>query len=121
MDWSFGEFLWAMFVFYLWLIVIWMFISIFTDIFRREDLSGWGKAGWVFLIVVLPFLGILIYVIVRPKPTVAERQMFMSASRYDQQGGGHSAAEEIERLAKLKDEGKISAEEYEKLKQRALA
>ena len=53
------EFFWYMFVFYLFFMVIWMFIQVFADIFRRENLSGWGKAGWILLIFIVPFLGIL--------------------------------------------------------------
>jgi hypothetical protein len=57
-----GEVLWAMLVFFFWFMAIWIFINVFGDIFRREDVSGWGKAGWIFLIFVLPFLGVLITV-----------------------------------------------------------
>jgi hypothetical protein len=64
--WTFGTFLWGMVAFFFWFVFIWMFISAFADIFRRRDLSGWAKAGWIFLIAVLPLLGILIYVIARP-------------------------------------------------------
>src|SRR5690348_10175032 len=65
-NWTFGTFLWSMVVFFLWFVVIWMFIAIFADIFRR-DMSGWAKAGWIVLIVILPFIGILAYVIARPR------------------------------------------------------
>jgi Phospholipase_D-nuclease N-terminal len=66
MEWTFGTLLWSMLVFFFWFMFIWMFVAIFADILRR-DLSGWAKAGWIVLIVVLPFLGILIYLIARPK------------------------------------------------------
>ena len=65
--WTFGNFLWAMLVFYFWLMIIWIFIAIFRDIFTRDDLSGGGKAGWLLVIFFLPFFGALIYVIARPK------------------------------------------------------
>ena len=55
-----------MFVFFFWFMLIWMFIMVFADIFRRKDLSGGAKAGWVLLIFILPFFGILIYLIARP-------------------------------------------------------
>jgi hypothetical protein len=57
---------WYMFIFYLFFMLIWMFISTFADIFRRQDLSGWGKAGWVLAIFVVPLLGILVYVMTKP-------------------------------------------------------
>ena len=60
-------FFWYMVMFYVLFAVIWMFIQVFADIFRRRDLSGAGKAGWILLLVVLPFLGVLIYMIMRPK------------------------------------------------------
>jgi uncharacterized membrane protein len=65
--WSFGTFMWGMLAFFFWFMFIWMFIATFADIFRRRDLSGWGKAAWIAVIVILPFLGILIYVIARPR------------------------------------------------------
>jgi hypothetical protein len=65
--WTFGDFLWAMLVFFFWVMVIWIFITVFVDIFRRPDLGGWGKAGWIVLIFIVPFLGALIYIIARPR------------------------------------------------------
>lgn len=119
MEWSFGDVLWSMLVFFFWLMFIWMFIAVFGDIFRRDDLSGWGKAGWVFLIFVLPLLGILIYMIARPKMTEQDRRMMTEAEERQRRLAGYSAADEIAKLARLRDEGQISAEEYERLKARA--
>ena len=59
-------FFWYMLMFYFLFMLIWMFIATFADIFHRKDISGWGKAGWILVIFVLPFLGILIYVFSRP-------------------------------------------------------
>jgi putative oligomerization/nucleic acid binding protein/phospholipase D-like protein len=117
---NFGEFLWAMVAFFFWFMVIWIFISIFGDIFRRNDLSGGAKAGWVVLIVILPFLGCLIYMIARPKMTEQDREM---AAQYEEQQrrlSGYSAADEVEKLAKLRDAGELTAEEYEAAKARAM-
>ena len=69
------EFFWYMLMFYLFFMVIWMFVQVFADIFRRENLTGWGKAGWIFLIFWVPFLGILIYMIVRPKNPEQDQRM----------------------------------------------
>lgn len=120
-EWSLGSVIWAMIVFYFWFMFIWMFIGIFTDIFRRDDLSGGAKAGWLILIVLLPLLGILIYMAVRPKMTDQDRQMMADAQEMRRRMEGFSAADEIAKLAKLRDEGKITAEEYEAMKQRSLA
>jgi hypothetical protein len=120
MDWSFGDVLWSMVVFFFWFMFIWMFIAVFSDIFRRDDISGGAKAGWIFLIVILPFLGILIYVIARPKMTEQDKRMMSEAQEAQRRATGYSAADEIAKLAKLRDEGQISAEEYERLKAQAL-
>ena len=93
MDWNFGEVLWTMLVFFFWIIFIWMFIAIFADIFRRDDLSGWGKAGWIVLVVVLPFIGILIYMIARPKMTEQDRRMLTELQERERRMAGYSAAD----------------------------
>ena len=115
-----GDALWAMLAFFFWFMVIWMFIGVFADIFRRNDLSGGAKAGWIFLIFVLPFLGILIYMIARPKMTEQDKQMMTEMQERQRRLEGYSSADEIAKLAKLCDEGKITVEEYEQLKAKAL-
>ena len=120
-EWSLGSVIWAMVVFFFWFMFIWMFIAIFSDIFRRDDIGGGAKAGWIILICVLPFVGILIYMIVRPKMTEQDRQMMMEAQEQQRRLQGYSAADEVAKLAKLRDEGKITAEEYESMKQRAMS
>ena len=120
MDWTFGTFLWSTVVFFFWFAVIWMFVGIFADIFRRDDLSGWGRAGWIFLIVALPFLGILIYVIARPR--TASTGAYYAAPTASMNGhGSRSPAEEISKASALYESGKITQAEYEQLKARALA
>jgi len=120
-EWSLGSVIWAMVVFFFWFMFIWMFIAIFADIFRRNDIGGGAKAGWIILICILPFLGILIYMIARPKMTEQDRQMMMEAQEQQRRLQGYSAADEVAKLAKLRDEGKITAEEYESMKQRAMS
>lgn len=119
-EWNLGDALWAMLVFFFWFMAIWIFISIFADIFRRNDLSGWGKAGWIFLIFIVPFLGALIYVIARPKMTAQDKEMIEQAQEAQRRISGYSSADEINKLAKLRDEGKITAEEYEDMKRKAM-
>jgi hypothetical protein len=116
-----GEFLWAMFAFFFWFMFIWMFIVAFGDIFRRDDLTGWGKAGWIILLVVLPLLGLLIYSIARPQMTEQDRRMAAEASEWRRRAAGTSTADEIAKLAQLRDAGDLTAEEYESMKRRALA
>jgi len=120
MEWSFGDVLWTMVVFFFWFMAIWVFIAVFGDIFRRDDVSGWGKAGWILLIFVLPFLGVLIYVIARPKMTEQDRRMAQEAMERERRVSGYSTADEVAKLAALRDAGEISAQEYEEMKSRAM-
>ena len=118
MQLNFGDILLTTLALFVWAALIWMFIAVFGDIFRRRDLSGLAKAGWVFLIVVLPFLGILFYVIARPPweelaSSVGERTDFTYTRL--------SAADEIEKAAKLQAAGAITAEEFATIKEQALA
>jgi hypothetical protein len=108
-----------MVVFFFWFAVIWMFITVFADILRR-DMSGWAKAGWIILIVLLPFLGILIYLIARPRTAPRDVELFdwdTSAQRRTQE---YRPADEIATAAQLHDQGRISAAEFEFLKRQAL-
>ena len=65
-EWNLGSVLWAMVAFMFWIMAIWLFIALFTDIFRRKDISGAAKAGWILLIFILPLIGSLIYISARP-------------------------------------------------------
>ena len=85
-EWTFGSVLWAMVVFFFWFMLIWIFIGVFADLFRRNDLSGWAKAGWLLLIFILPFFGILIYLIARPS-IVDAREMSGSAGQMQPSAG----------------------------------
>jgi hypothetical protein len=116
-----GRFLWAMLVFFFWFIAVLMFISAFADIFRRYDLGGWAMAGWIFLIAVLPLLGVLTYVIFRPRMTPEDQRRVAGGMAWRRHGTGYSAADEIGKAATLHEEGRISAEEFERIKKQALA
>ena len=102
-----GDWLWAMVVFFFWFMAIWIFIQIFADIFHRRDLSGAAKAGWIVLIFVLPFLGALIYMIARPKMTEQDREDIARVQEAQRRLSGYSPAEELEKLAKLRDAGEL--------------
>jgi predicted membrane channel-forming protein YqfA (hemolysin III family) len=119
-EWSFGSVLWAMVVFFFWVAAIWLFIALFTDIFRRDDLSGWAKAGWIILMFVVPFLGALIYIIARPKMTAQDKRIIEEQQEIQRRITGYSPADEVEKLAKLRDSGEITAEEYEDAKRKAM-
>ena len=110
----------AMIEFFFIFMLIWIFIAVFADIFRRNDLSGGAKALWILFIFVLPLIGVLIYMIGRPKMTEQDKEMMMQAQEAQRRAQGYSPADEVAKLAKLRDEGKITAEEYEQMKQQAM-
>src|SRR3954447_11128363 len=118
---------WTIFIFFAWVIWFWLLITVFADIFRRRDLSGWGKAGWTVFVLVLPFLGVLIYMITQ-SGKMAERQQAEAkaqAARYgvspSANGAAESTTEQIAKAKQLLDDGAISPAEYDTLKQKALA
>ena len=126
MDWSLWEVIWTTFVVFLWISVLMIYFNVIVDVFRSHDLSGRGKAGWLIVLVVLPFIGLLIYTIARG-PGMAERATRDQLDRADQiraaQGdvGGGDPAAQIARAKELLDSGAIDGAEYEKLKARAMA
>jgi hypothetical protein len=118
---------WTMFVFFLWVAWFWLLISVFADIFRSDDLSGWGKAGWVLLTVLLPYLGVFVYLIARGR-TMQEREVKRqreleeaTASYIRGVASAPSTTEELARLAQLRDSGALSDEEFSAQKARVLA
>ena len=114
---TFLDVIWWMLIVFFWTMIIWMFIAVFADVFRRQDLSGWAKAGWSLAFIFLPLLGILIYIIVRPKEMLADTWPTGSAG----QVGGASATEDIAKAQELLKSGAINQEEFDQLKRRALA
>jgi hypothetical protein len=99
---------------------IWIFISLFGDIFRRNDLSGGTKAIWIIVLCLLPFLGALIYIVARPKVTPQDVQMMAQAEAAQKAVAGVSTADELAKLQQLKSSGVITEPEYEALKKKAI-
>ena len=125
-SYPFINIVWSMVIFFCWILWFWLLFTVWFDIFRRHDLSGWGKAGWLIFTIVLPFLGVFVYLIAESKG-MAERNVQQASAQkaqFDQYvrdtAGGGSAAE-IERAKKLLDSGAITQAEYDQLKQKALA
>ena len=111
---------WAMLMFYLFFLWIWLLIKLFADIFRR-DLSGWAKAGWTIFLILVPFLAALIYLIAEGKG-MAEREVrdYQAAQSAQEEyirsvagSGGPSPADEVAKLAALRDRGVLTNEEFE--------
>ena len=119
-DFGLGEVLLSVLWIFGFVIFFWLLITIFSDLFRDHETSGWAKAFWVIFVILFPFLGILIYLIVRGKGMAARAQAArkhdIEALRTELGTGGASAADELAKLADLKDRGAISDEEYQRLK-----
>jgi len=126
-DFGTGQVFLSMLWFFLFFIWIWLLIVVFSDLFRSHDLGGWSKALWVIGIIILPYLGVLLYLIVRGHKMAEHAQQAAAAQdaaakAYIQQAAGSSgsAADEIQRLADLKAQGVISDAEFEAGKAKAL-
>jgi uncharacterized membrane protein YcjF (UPF0283 family) len=118
--------LWDILIIFAWVLFIWVAIVVFTDIFRRRDISGWGKAGWVILIVILPWIGVLIYLIANHDGMAErnEKQNKAAQAQFDdyvrQAAGTGGPASEIETAKKLLDSGAITQAEFDAIKAKAL-
>jgi hypothetical protein len=124
-DYPFLDVFWSMIIFFFWVIWIWIVITVLIDIFRRDDVGGFAKAIWVIFVVVLPWLGVLIYLIVEHdgmrnrsvRQAESQKQQF---DQYVREAAGGSASE-IAKAKELLDSGAITQQEFEQLKGRALA
>lgn len=126
-EWGVGQIFWSMLWFFLFFIWIWLLIVVFADIFRSHDLGGFAKFLWILFIIVLPFLGIFVYLIARghkmsehaaqdaKAQDAAMRQYVQSVASTP------SAADELQKAADLKAKGVIDDAEYERLKAKALS
>ena len=126
-DYPFLNILGSMILFFSWVIWIWMMIAILSDVFRRRDLSGWGKAGWTAFLIILPFLGALIYLVShgdgmaeRRAQDVQGQQAQMDDYVRSVAGSGGPAAE-IDKAKQLLDSGAINQTEFDAIKAKALA
>ena len=118
---------WTIFIIFLWVIWIWILITVFIDIFRSHDLSGWAKALWFIFVLVLPVIGVLVYLIARGGKMheravrQAQRQDEQFRSYVQEAAGSQSSADQLARLADLRDRGVITAEEFNREKAKILA
>ena len=108
----------SIFIFVLW---FWLLITIFTDLFRRHDISGWAKAIWVIALIIFPYLGIFIYLIAQHRGMAERQSQRLQQAREDMRHFvGYSVADELEKLERLKNSGAISSEEYTRLRAKAV-
>jgi ABC-type multidrug transport system fused ATPase/permease subunit len=104
----------------------WVLITIIGDLFRDHEMSGWGKAAWVFLLIFLPFLGVLIYLVargsgMRERALADQAEAKRQFESYVRDTAGTSPADELAKLSELKDKGAISQTEFEQAKAKLLA
>ena len=117
---------WSMFIFFLWVIWIWILIMVFIDIFRSHDLSGGMKAVWFLFVLIIPLIGVLVYLIARGSKmhehaAAQARQQDQDFRAYVQDAAGSAnPADQLTKLADLRDRGVISAEEFEREKAKVL-
>jgi len=124
-DYPFLDVLWTIIVFFAWVAWIWIAITVLVDVFRRDDIGGWGKAAWVVFVIVLPFIGVLIYLITQhdgmQKRSTREAQAQKSAfDQYIRDAAGGSATE-IAKAKELLDAGTISQADFDRIKTKALS
>jgi hypothetical protein len=123
-----GQVLWSMLYFFLFFIWIWLLITVFADIFRSQDLSGGGKAAWLFFVILLPYLGVFVYLIARGKKmgehavqqAQAQDQAFRSYVK-EAAGTGTSSVDQLAQLASLRDQGVLDDAEYSRMKAKVTA
>jgi Short C-terminal domain/Phospholipase_D-nuclease N-terminal len=118
---------WSIFIFFLWVIWIWILITIFIDIFRSRDLSGWAKALWILFVLFLPMIGVLVYLIARggkmhERAVRQARQQDQAARAYIREAAGpESSADQLAKLADLREKGAITQQEFDREKAKILA
>jgi type VI protein secretion system component VasK len=128
-SYPFLDVLWTMVIFFLWVAWFWLLFGVWGDLFRREDISGWGKTAWLIFTLVVPFLGVFVYLVSQGKGMTsrnleaqqAQKQQFDSYVREAAAGGGSGPTAEIERAKTLLDQGTITSAEFDAIKQKALA
>ena len=125
-DYPFLDVLWTMLVFFGWVIWFWLLITVFGDLFRRHDISGWSKAGWTVLVVVLPYIGVLIYLGTQGKGMAERNVKNVQAAQaqmdqYVRETASAGPTAEIAKAKQLLDTGAISQAEFDQIKQKALA
>ena len=117
-DWTFGDFILGVLYVFALVILLWLVIMVFVDVFRRHDINGWVKALWVIFVVLAPWIGVLVYLITQ-HAGMAQRSTRATVQAQDElrhAGVGFSVADELDKLDRMKSEGRISDDEYQRLR-----
>jgi len=124
---TFGDVMWTMLVFFAWILFFWLLFTVFGDLFSRHDIGGWTKTGWTVFVIVLPFLGIFVYLIANGK-SMGERAAQRAEAQQAQMdtyvrsvASSDTGADQIAKGKQLLDSGAITQAEFDQLKAKALA
>jgi hypothetical protein len=119
--------MWSFFVFFAWILFFWLLITVFADLFRRHDISGWGKVGWSIFVIFLPFLGCFVYLISQGHK-MGERNVQQAQAAQTEMdsyvrsvAGSGDPADQIAKAKELLDKGAINQAEFDQIKAKALA
>jgi hypothetical protein len=125
-DYPFLDVFWTMLIFVFWVIWIWILVTVLMDLFRRQDISGWGKAAWTLFVIVLPYLGVFVYLITQGSGMAERRNAEIQTAQssfdtYVRDVASNGPSDQIARGKELLDSGAIDQAEFEQLKRKALA
>jgi hypothetical protein len=123
-DYPFMNVFWTIVIFFLWVAWIYMLVVILTDVFRRKDINGWAKAAWCIFLIVVPFLGVLVYLIAEHKGMEERQEREVATQQQAQESYIRSVSggptNEIAQAKDLLDKGAITQQEYDAIKDKAL-
>jgi hypothetical protein len=126
-EYPFLEIFWTILIFFAFFIWIWLLFVVFADVFRRSDIGGWGKTGWIIFIIILPYLGVFVYLIAEHKGmterTIAQQKAAQaSMDQYVREtAGGSDPTQQIAQASELLKSGAITQAEFDSIKAKALA
>jgi len=126
-NYTFMSFFWDVLLFMAWIIWFWLLITVFADLFRRHDTSGFSKVLWVIFVIIIPYFGVLVYLLVEHKGMTERnvKQVQAQQQQFDQYvksvSGSGDPAEQISKAKALLDSGTITQAEFDQIKQKALA
>jgi hypothetical protein len=124
-DYPFLDIFWTMLIFFMWVIWVWILITVLMDLFRRHDIGGWAKAAWTLFVIVLPFLGVFMYLITQGGRMAERQSAELQAGRasfdsYVRDVAANGPTDQIAKGKELLDSGAIDQAEFELLKRKAL-
>jgi predicted membrane channel-forming protein YqfA (hemolysin III family) len=118
-DWNFGNFLLAVLSIFFFVIWFWLIVTVFADLFRRHDISGWIKALWIIAVIVVPYFGVFIYLVSQHRGMADRTER--DVAQLERQAATSSAADELKKLDALHKDGTIDSTEYQQLRSRVVS